>query len=261
MAIGLAQAQNAQARPVGLLRMRPGSQKMFDERLGRGADLGRPAHQPSRRPVQVFLVLRQVLGHRGMAPLGKRAGVAGHPLAAAEHFDHGSREPDVNLLSQETIRHRVVMSVHLNVAVDVDPGQFPLGELVGGLRQGGEGGLVGAGEQGLPVARQFLEGTGVHILEQLADGLIEFGQAEETPVAQPRQDPALDDEQGAFHLGLVPGFPRPDGQYGHAMVGSEFPVGGIEFGVVEGGVLDAALEVFGHQDFGNAAIEGEHPAM
>ena len=49
---------------------------------------------------------------------------------------------------------------------------------------------------------QLLEGPLVQLDEQFGDGAIELGQASALPVAQPGQDPALDQQHRAFDLGL-----------------------------------------------------------
>jgi len=47
-----------------------------------------------------------------------------------------------------------------------------------------------------------LHRPGVEFVEQLADGSVQIGQAEEGVVAQASQDPALDHLDTDFHLGL-----------------------------------------------------------
>jgi hypothetical protein len=54
-----------------------------------------------------------------------------------------------------------------------------------------------------PAAGQLLERALVQIGQQHGDGPVQLGQAEEAPVAQPRQDPALDHLHADLHLGLV----------------------------------------------------------
>jgi hypothetical protein len=43
----------------------------------------------------------------------------------------------------------------------------------------------------------------IDFFQQLSDPLVERVEREEDLIAQPRQDPALDDLHGHFHLGLV----------------------------------------------------------
>jgi hypothetical protein len=43
----------------------------------------------------------------------------------------------------------------------------------------------------------------VQLLQQTADRSIEIGQVEEPPMAQPCQNPALDNQHRAFNLALV----------------------------------------------------------
>jgi DNA-binding GntR family transcriptional regulator len=67
-------------------------------------------------------------------------------------------------------------------------------------------------------ARQLLEGAVVQVGQQLTDGRVELGQAEQAPVAQPRKDPAFDDLHADFHLGLVARATWPSWKHRHAVV-------------------------------------------
>src|SRR6185437_3028189 len=67
LAVGLGEVQQAQARAVALLGMRPVVELPLHYCAGAGADLLCPVQEPARRPLQVPTVrLWHVLGERGV---------------------------------------------------------------------------------------------------------------------------------------------------------------------------------------------------
>ena len=70
--------------------------------------------------------------------------------AAVEHLDRAGRDADVDLLADQRMRHRVEEALDLDVIVEPDPGETPLGELVVRLRQRLEGRPLDAREQVVP---------------------------------------------------------------------------------------------------------------
>ena len=127
------------------------------------------------------------------------------------------------------------------------------------------------------LGRQGLQRRAVDLLEQLAagdaepaqglalveldqefgDGGVDLGQAVEEPVAQPAQQPALDDEHGLLDLGLVARVSRPRRQDGGAVMGRHLGVGAVDLGVVEAGPDDRGLGVVGHEESGTPPIESK----
>jgi hypothetical protein len=95
------------------------------------------------------------------------------------------------------------------MVIDVDAPVLSLGQLVSHGGQCSQGGLVQRLEGGLPAAFELLERPRIELVEQLPDGLVQFIDAEEFPVAQARQDPALYDLHPYLDLGFVFRFPRP----------------------------------------------------
>ena len=85
-------------------------------------------------------------------------------------------------------------------------------------------------------AGQFLKRPGVEFFQQLTDGRIEFGQGEEGPVTQHRQDPALDHQYPGFYLGLVTRATDTGRQYRDAIMGGHVLVGGIGIGFITMGL-------------------------
>ena len=72
---------------------------------------------------------------------------------------------------------------------------------------------------------------------------VQFSEAEELAVAQPREDPALDHLHSNLDFGLIPGMGGTRRQDRRAVVARQVGVGGGGFGLVAAGALDGALEV------------------
>jgi hypothetical protein len=124
--------------------------------------------------------------------------------------------------------------------------------------------LAGSGRSSASVQRQegrvaaagqLLEGAVVQLGQQLCDGHVELGQAEEAPVAQPRQDPALDDLHADFHLGLVARAAWPSREHRHVVVRRELLDQPTGDGVVAVGPGDQCPGLIGHDQAGHAADE------
>ena len=91
------------------------------------------------------------------------------------------------------------MPLELDMVVDADPTQTPLGKAIGLCRQRVEVRPIEFFEQRSagdpkPPDRSLV----IELLQQLADRRIRFGQAIEATVAQPPEQPALDDQHRDF---------------------------------------------------------------
>ncbi len=108
------QPEEAQARPVALLRVGPGRQDRLDELRGPGADARRPGHEPGRAPLPVPLVgLGHVRGKRRVLPPGLTPDVGRHPLPAVEDLDGQGAHPDINPLVDQGMGDGVVVVLDL----------------------------------------------------------------------------------------------------------------------------------------------------
>ncbi len=104
-------------------------------------------------------------------------------------------------------------------------------------------------------ATEVFHRSQVQLRQQLADRLIQSSQAKEGVVAQPGKDPALDDLDADFCLGLVLGLAHPGGDDGDAMVFGEILVGGVQIGLVATGLLDPCFEIVRDHDLGHPTEE------
>ena len=92
----------------------------------------------------------------------------------------------------QLIGNAVVMAIHLDVVIDIDPGRFPFGKDKSMNRKGFEDGFFQGFKETLSGGLEFLKGAVIEKLQLLLDRLIEFCKAEEAPVSQRSQDPAFD---------------------------------------------------------------------
>jgi len=97
----------------------------------------------------------------------------------------------------------------------------------------------------------------VQVIQRLADRLVQFGEAEEAPVPEAGQDPALEHLDADLHLGLVAWLAGPRRYDRRAVMGRHVGIGAVDLGVIEAGPGDPRLEVVGHHLAGHAAKESE----
>jgi hypothetical protein len=207
-------------------------------------------------PVQMGAVRRRhVLGRGGEAAAHGALGVAGHALVRREVLQQLPGDAHVDVGADQPVRHAVVVGLELDVVVDVDLGRLPAAN---GIvlwwqrpKRWGFERLEGAAS----AAGQLLEGPVVEVDQQLCDGGVELGQAEEAAVAQPRQDPALHQQHRAFYLGLVARVRRPRSEYRAAVVTRKFLVRPFGVGVVAVGGLDERAGLVGNDQAGHTADE------
>ena len=194
----------------------------------------------------------------GVPPGGLDAAMGSDPPVVVKDLDGGLGGTHVDLFVDEGVGDAVVVLFELDVVVDVDAGFLPDGEFVGLFRKRLEGRLVQLFEELAAGATEVFHRPGVEFVEQLADGLVQIGQAEEGVVAQTGQDPALDHLDAHFRLGLVFGLANAGGDDGRAVVFGQVLVGGIQIGLVAAGVFDPGFEIVRDDDLGHTAEESEH---
>ena len=96
--------------------------------------------------------------------------VGGDALAAVEHLNGPGGETHVDLLADQGVGHRVEEARRLDVVVEVDPCQPPLGEDVRGRRQGQQGRPFHGLEQGPARGAEPAHRVGVDALHHGGDG-------------------------------------------------------------------------------------------
>ena len=121
-----------------------------------------------------------------------------------------------------------------------------------------------AGEAAIVVAgrdRQMLCLPPVQVFQPFMDGLVQFGEAEETAIAQAGQNPALDDLDADFHFRFVPRFARPCRHDRGVVMGRHAGIGAVDLGIVQTGLDDAGLEIVRHDLRRHPAEVGEGAAV
>ena len=198
--------------------------------------------------------------------VGVRAVLAAHVAAlmnadapaAMEDLDCSRGDPHVDLGADERVRNRIEKVMDLDVIVEIDPRAPPFRELpiVGG--QGDEGVALDRLEQ-LPSAQaEVAHGTIVHALHDEGDRRVAFGEREERQMAQSPQNVGLGESDAGLDLGLVPRLSRPRRQDADRIMRRHGPVGPVDLGIVEGGLVDPALQIVGNQQLRRAAEKAEH---
>ena len=168
LAVAVGQAQAPQAGTERRLGVASGTKHVGAQLGGVRSDGCGPADEALRRPLTHRPVL---LGHGliggGMAVFERGAYVAGDALAAVDALHGGGGEPHVELASDQGVGDGVVVALHLDVVVDVDPRLLPLGEHVGRGGKGAKRRALDLLEQRAPRARELAERAFVEPLEEL----------------------------------------------------------------------------------------------
>src|SRR5205807_964558 len=140
-------------------------------------------------------------------------------LALAEQLDGVGSDARVELLADQPMRHRVVMPLDIDVVVEPDPTNSPLGIFVGFGRQLLQRRAIEFEEQIAPADAKTAHRPRVEIDNQLGDRLVQLGEREETAVPEPRQYPPFDYQNADLDLGLVARLARPCRQDRGAVMG------------------------------------------
>ena len=105
--------------------------------------MGRPVDQPLGRPFRIVPVgCGHVRCDRAVAAFVGGALVAGHAFALVEDFHHRGHSGVRQVAVDQGVGHRVVVAFDFHVVIDIDPGVFPLGILIGLRRKRPERGAV-----------------------------------------------------------------------------------------------------------------------
>src|SRR5829696_8887111 len=134
---GFDQTDDAETRPEALFGVRA----LLKDQLAQGSagwsDRGGIALNAVDRPVCVTTMAGgHVLEHGGVLAVAAGPQMGGDPLALGEHLDGSPGHPRFDGLASEAIRHAVIMAVDIDMIIDADATDAPLGEQVGLDRQG-----------------------------------------------------------------------------------------------------------------------------
>src|SRR2546423_12724892 len=237
------QAHNAEAGTEALFGMRPALQDQLAQRRGGRADRSGLAANALDRPVSVTpMARRHVLGDCGVPMVAAGAQMSSDPLTLQKDLNSARRQPHLDLAAGKAVRNAVEMALELDMVVDADPTNAPLGKAIGLRRQRVEVGpfelleQCPAGETE-PPDRAFV----VELPQQLADRGIEFSQTVEATVAQAAEQPSLDDQHRDFDLRLVARPARSCRQDRGIIMGRHLGVGSIDLRLAAAGLDDPGL--------------------
>ena len=195
-----------------------------------------------------------VLGDRGVLAVARSAHVSGNALTLQEHLDSPRRQARLDGGAGMAMRNRVEVTGQFDMIVETHLAQAPLSKDVSFLRQGRQSWRVDLFEQLAPGASDVAhEALVIELVQQLADGRVDFGQTVEPSVAKFAQQPALDDAHGGLDLRLVPRPARPRRQQSRSVVSGHVAIGAVDLRIVETGLDHRHLGVVGNQQPGGAA--------
>ena len=104
-------------------------------------------------------------------------------LAGVEDFHHPFAGPDAHLLMDQGIRNGIEVFLEIDVVVNVDPGHFTGGILIGLVWQWMQGGFVQFLKQFQPRFLQLFHLAIIEILQQWMDRPVQLCQAEKGAIA------------------------------------------------------------------------------
>ena len=99
--------------------------------------------------------------------------------------------------------------MHLDVVIQAGPAAAPLRVGIRRVRQRQQGLALDRLEQRTAAGAEVAHGPVVQVGDQLADRAVQLRQGVEPAMAQPGQDPALDNLHGDLDLGLVARLAHP----------------------------------------------------
>jgi hypothetical protein len=85
--------------------------------------------------------------------------MGGDSTALEEDLHRGIRKPNIELFMDQLVRNAVVVVVHFDVIVDIDPGALPFGIDIGLNREGFENRFFKGFEQELTGTFELLKGA------------------------------------------------------------------------------------------------------
>src|SRR6266436_886973 len=204
------QAHNAETSAEALLGMWPMLEDLLAQGGGRRADAAGVLANALNSPAGVTTMTGgHVLRHGRVSAVAARTQMHGDPLAFDEDLDRARGQTCFDLGASEAVRHAVEVLVELDVVIDADTAQAPLGQDIRFDRQGFEVRPIEFFEK-LP-ARSTEPAQHPLLVEahhQIGDDGVQFGQTVEAAVAQASEQPALDNTHASLDLGLVARPPR-----------------------------------------------------
>src|SRR5271166_3264676 len=185
----------------------------------------------------------------------------GNTLTAVEYLHRALGQPCLDLLADQGMRDGVEEPGGCDVIVDADPCKRPFGIFMIGVGQRSHRWTFDRLEQLSPTDAEAAHDAIVQLHQYPADRRIAFGQREELQVAQSTQQVELSDAYSSLDFCFVFWMIRPCWQYADTVMCSHRAITAVDLGIIERGLVHAALEIVGHQQAGPRTPEPEHPHM
>src|SRR3954452_10281668 len=142
------QAHNAEAGTEALFGMRPALQDQLAQRGSSWADRSGLAANALDRPVGIASVARRhMLGHRGVPMVAAGTQMSSDPLTLQKDLNSARRQPHLDFAAGKTVRNAVEMVLELDMVIDADSANAPLGKAIRLRRQRVEVGPIELLEQ------------------------------------------------------------------------------------------------------------------
>jgi hypothetical protein len=239
---------------------RPLAQQGLDEQGTGGADRGGALATPGGGLQEEVDFLRGQMGDERAALAGASAAMGRDQGVVVEELDLAPGGADPEPLAEQAMGRRVVSPIEDDVAVGVELGLLPLGELPGRERE--------REQRRALEAIEHLEGDLLGGAVEAAAGDLE-APAEEMAIAVVEvaegaagQGVALDVVDAAlFDFPFVLGRARPTGCDEKAVVLGALAIAALDLGIVQGGVHDRGAEIIEHDPPRHPAEELEGGAM
>ena len=207
---GFDQTDDPQAGAEALLPVGAIGEDLFAQQRRAWPDRFGLARYPLDGPVGEPPVRRRhMLRDAGVPAIARPARMGGDAFALVVQLDRPRRDPGLDRLTREAIRDPVVMALDLDVIIEPGAPRPPFGEHIRLQRQRLQSRLVDRLEHlaAGPAIRPH-DPAVVEIGHQLGDRGVEFSETVKHPVAQPSEQPALDDQHASFDLAFVARPPR-----------------------------------------------------
>src|SRR4030067_3212381 len=123
-----------------------------------------------------------------MSALAITSPMRGDSTTLEEDLQRGIRKSNIELLMDQLVRYVVIVVVHFDVIVDIDPGALPFGINIGMNREGFENRFFERFKQDPASTFEVLKGAVIESFQLLCDGFVELTETEEGSVSERSQD-------------------------------------------------------------------------
>ena len=200
--------------------------------------------------------------HRRLASiLGTRAPMAGNTFAALKRLDGAGRDPHPKSRPREVVGDGVVMVIDADVVIGSDGNSLPIGMGMACRGQRDQCGFVQPFKKLQARRAKVTADAAIQAHQFFADGRVQLLQREEDPIAQPRNDPVLNQQHSAFRLRFILWFVRTGREDGRLILAREIGVAAVDTRFMKTCPDQGRFEIVRHDQGRCAAEELERADM